>query len=102
MQGRIGLMLHYRPPDSNKDLLFIVTTSFKAMFLEASIEGNDVTIVTKSNVDVFDTVGIQAEGGFIAAIDSSARVIGMSLYQGIFTMLLLDKDWKKLKRTTLR
>lgn len=102
MQGRIVLMLPYRPPDSIKDFLFIVTTSFKAMFLEASIEGNDVTIVTKSNIDVSDSVGILAEWAYIAAIDCSARVIGMILYQGIFTMLLLDKDWKKFRRTSLR
>lgn len=102
MQGRIVLMLHYRPADSNKDLLFILTQTCKAMILEASMEGNDVTVTTKSNVNVSDSVGVLAEGGFIAAIDPSARVIGMVLYQGIFTMIRLDKDWKKLRKTTLR
>lgn len=102
MQGRIVLMLHYRPADSNKDLLFIVTQSCTAMILEASIEGNDVTVITKANVDVSDSVGVLAEKGFIAAIDPSARVIGMVLYQGIFTMIRLEEDWKKLRKTSLR
>ncbi|EDW14370.1 DNA damage-binding protein 1 [Drosophila mojavensis] len=102
INGKITVMRHFRPPDSNKDLLFILTRRFNVMILEARMVGDNITVVTKANGNVSDSVGILSEGGFIAAIDPKARVIGMCLYQGLFTIIPLDKDASELKATSLR
>ncbi|KAH8359699.1 hypothetical protein KR093_008397 [Drosophila rubida] len=102
INGKITVMKHFRPPDSNKDLLFILTRRFNVMILEARMVGDSITVVTKANGNVSDSVGILSEGGFIAAIDPKARVIGMCLYQGLFTIIPLDKDASELKATNLR
>ncbi|TDG48387.1 hypothetical protein AWZ03_005132 [Drosophila navojoa] len=102
INGKITVMRHFRPPDSNKDLLFILTRRFNVMILEARMVGDNITVITKANGNVSDSVGILSEGGFIAAIDPKARVIGMCLYQGLFTIIPLDKDASELKATSLR
>ncbi|KAH8417589.1 hypothetical protein KR222_002414 [Zaprionus bogoriensis] len=102
INGKITVMRHFRPPESNKDLLFILTRRFNVMILEARMVGDNITVVTKANGNVSDSVGVLSEGGFIAAIDPKARVIGMCLYQGLFTIIPLDKDASELKATNLR
>lgn len=102
INGKITVMKHFRPPDSTKDLLFILTRRFNVMILEARMVGDAITVVTKANGNVSDNVGVLSEGGFIAAIDPKARVIGMCLYQGLFTIIPLDKDASELKATNLR
>ncbi|ALC47529.1 pic [Drosophila busckii] len=102
INGKIMVMRHFRPPDSNKDLLFILTRRFNVMILEGRMVGDTITVVTRANGNVSDSVGILSESGFIAAIDPKARVIGMCLYQGLFTIIPLDKDATELKATNLR
>lgn len=102
MHGRIIIMRKYRLKDSNKDLIFIVTRSFKAMLLEVSMDVHDICVDTKSHSDVSDFVGILSEGGFLCTIDSNARAIGLSLYQGIFTLLSLNENATVQRKTSLR
>ncbi|EDW42362.1 GM24084 [Drosophila sechellia] len=102
INGTIAVMRHFRPPDSNKDLLFILTRRYNVMILEARMVNDVITVVTKANGNVSDSVGIPSEGGVIAAIDPKARVIGMCLYQGLFTIIPMDKDASELKATNLR
>ncbi|XP_017040124.2 DNA damage-binding protein 1 isoform X1 [Drosophila ficusphila] len=102
INGTIAVMKHFRPPDSNKDLLFILTRRYNVMILEARMVNDVITVVTKANGNVSDSVGIPSEGGVIAAIDPKARVIGMCLYQGLFTIIPMDKEASELKATNLR
>jgi len=102
INGTIAVMRHFRPPDSNKDLLFILTRRYDVMILEARMVNDVITVVTKANGNVSDSVGIPSEGGVIAAIDPKARVIGMCLYQGLFTIIPMDKEASELKATNLR
>ncbi|KAH8374751.1 hypothetical protein KR200_005352 [Drosophila serrata] len=102
INGTVAVMRHFRPPDGNKDLLFILTRRYNVMILEARMVNDVITVVTKANGNVSDPVGIPSEGGVIAAIDPKARVIGMCLYQGLFTIIPMDKEASELKATNLR
>ncbi|XP_022211499.1 DNA damage-binding protein 1 [Drosophila obscura] len=102
INGTVAVMRHFRPPDSNKDLLFILTRRYNVMILEARMVNDSITVITKANGNVSDSAGIPSEGGVIAAIDPKARVIGMCLYQGLFTIIPMDKEASELKATNLR
>lgn len=64
--------------------------------------GDQISVVTKAHGNVSDQVSIPTEGGVIAVIDPKARVIGMCLYMGLFTIIPLDKETSELKATNLR
>lgn len=64
--------------------------------------GDDINIITKAHGNVADQIGKVSESGIMAVIDPKARVIGMSLYVGVFTIIPLDKDNSELKATSLR
>ncbi|XP_055373755.1 DNA damage-binding protein 1 [Condylostylus longicornis] len=100
--GQIAVMKHFRPQDSQKDLLFILTHRYNAMILECKMKGDDITVITKAHGNVYDQVGKSSENGIIAVIDPKARVIGMCMYIGVFTIIPLDKDSGELKATSLR
>ncbi|XP_055903250.1 DNA damage-binding protein 1 [Eupeodes corollae] len=102
INGQITVMRHFRPQDSKKDVLFILTQRYNVMILEIKMVGDNITINTKAHGNVYDQVGRETEGGMIAVIDPKARVIGMCLYMGLFTIIPLDKDTSELKATNLR
>lgn len=72
------------------------------MILEFKMIRDEINIITKAHGNVADQVGKPSESGIIAVIDPKARVIGMSLYVGVFTIIPLDKDTSELKATSLR
>jgi len=49
INGTIAVMRHFRPPDSNKDLLFILTRRYNVMILEARMVNDVITVVTKAH-----------------------------------------------------
>lgn len=102
INGQISVMRHFRPQYSKKDLLFILTHRYNVMILECRMIGKEISVITRAHGNVFDQVGIPTEGGVIAVIDPKARVIGMCLYVGLFTIIPLDRDTSELKATNLR
>ncbi|XP_036343335.1 DNA damage-binding protein 1-like [Rhagoletis pomonella] len=102
INGQISVMRHFRPQDSKKDLLFILTLRYNVMILECRMIGDQISVITKAHGNVADQVSIPTEGGVIAVIDPKARVIGMCLYMGLFTIIPLDKETSELKATNLR
>lgn len=66
------------------------------------MDGDDINVITKSHCNVSDYVGILSEAGFLATIDTNARFIGLSLYQGIFTLLRLNEDATVLRTNSFR
>lgn len=64
--------------------------------------GDQISVVTKAHGNVSHQHSQPTEGGVIAVIDPKARVIGMCLYKGQFTIIPLDKDTSELKATNLR
>ncbi|KAL9892987.1 DNA damage-binding protein pic [Glossina fuscipes fuscipes] len=102
INGVIAVMKHFRPQDSKKDLLFILTHRYNVMILECRMLGDQISVITKAHGNVSHQYSPPTEGGFIAVIDPKARVIGMCLYMGLFTIIPLDKDTSELKATNLR
>ncbi|XP_037946592.1 DNA damage-binding protein 1 isoform X2 [Teleopsis dalmanni] len=102
INGQIAVMRHFRPPEGKKDLVFILTQRYNVMILEFIEEDGVIKVHTKADGTVSDPVGISAEGGVIAVIDPKARVVGMCLYKGLFTIVPLDHSSSELKATNLR
>lgn len=102
INGQISVIRHFRPQDGKKDLLFILTHRHNVMILECRMIGDQISVVTKAHGNVSDQVSKPIDGGIIAVIDPKARVIGMCLYKGLFTIIPLDKETSELKATNLR
>ncbi|KAK9497804.1 hypothetical protein O3M35_003726 [Rhynocoris fuscipes] len=100
--GKIAVMQLYRPPDELKDLLFIVTTRYNAMILEAQGEDDKLDIHTRAHGNIADRIGKISENGIIAVIDPEARVIGLRLYDGLLKIIPLEKDNNELKAVSIR
>ncbi|XP_013110760.1 DNA damage-binding protein 1 [Stomoxys calcitrans] len=100
--GQITVMKHFRPQDSKKDLLFILTHRYNVMILECRMIGDQISVVTKAHGNVSHQYSQITDGGVMAVIDPKARVIGMCLYMGLFTIIPLDKETSELKATNLR
>lgn len=83
-------------------MLFILTHRYNVMILECRTINDVISVITKAHGNVYDPVGIPTEGGVIAVIDPKARVIGMSLYMGLFTIITLEKETSELKATNMR
>lgn len=72
------------------------------MILECKFVNNELKVITRAHGNVYDHVDKPTDGGIIAVIDPKARVIGMCLYVGVFTIIPLDKDSAELRATRLR
>lgn len=64
--------------------------------------GDQISVVTKAHGNVSHQYSPTTDGGVMAVIDPKARVIGMCLYTGLFTIIPLDKETSELKATNLR
>ncbi|CAG9789143.1 unnamed protein product [Diatraea saccharalis] len=103
LYGRVAKMKMFRPPDENKDLVFILTARYNAMILEWKTGPNgQLEVITRAHGDVSSRVGKPSENGMLAVIDPQARVIGLRLYDGLFKIIPLDKDSTELKAASLR
>ncbi|KAL0819945.1 hypothetical protein ABMA28_007945 [Loxostege sticticalis] len=103
LYGRVAKMKMFRPPDENKDLVFILTARYNAMILEWKMGPNEqLEVITRAHGDVSSRVGKPSENGMLAVIDPQARVIGLRLYDGLFKIIPLDKDSTELKAVSLR
>nr|CAG4640606.1 EOG090X00HD [Eulimnadia texana] len=100
--GKIAVMKAFRPQNSKKDLLFVVTFRYNAMILECTGEGENLEIITKAHGNVADKIGKPSETGIIAIIDPSCRVIGLRLYDGLLKIIPLDKDVSEIKAYNIR
>lgn len=72
------------------------------MILECRMIGNQISVVTKAHGNVSHQYSPPTDGGVMAVIDPKARVIGMCLYMGLFTIIPLDKETSELRATNLR
>lgn len=100
--GRISVMKLYRPPDDNKDLLFILTHKYNAAILECIEDGDGFEIVTRAHGNVSDAIARPSETGSIGIIDPLCRVIALRLYDGLLKVIPLERDIKELKAFNLR
>lgn len=78
--GRIASLKAFRPPNSDKDLLFILTEKYKFCVLE--FDESTGGLVTKANGDASDRVGRPAEAGQIALVDPSSSMFAFHLIDG--------------------
>ena len=90
--GRIAVMKLYRPPNQEKDLLFILTAKHNAMILECTKDDENVEIITKAHGNVADQISRPSETGSIGVIDPHCRVIGLRMYDGLFKVIPLEKN----------
>ncbi|ESN93168.1 hypothetical protein HELRODRAFT_187538 [Helobdella robusta] len=100
--GRIALLKLFRPQNSQRDLLFILTARYQVMILECEKNDSNYEIVTKAFGNVQDRVGRASDLGIIGAIDPSCRYIGLRLYDGLFKVIPLEYDIKELKAFNIR
>ncbi|XP_044015574.1 DNA damage-binding protein 1-like [Aphidius gifuensis] len=73
------------------------------MILECSGVGEDMEIIKKATGNVADSISQPLENADIkAVIDPEARVIGLRLYDGFFTIIPLEKANPELKASSIR
>lgn len=92
--GRIEALKLFRPPGSNKDLLFMLTHKYHVAILE-SIEGpqpDTIDIITRRSGNIADAASRPAETGNIVIIDPSCKMIGLRLYDGLFKVIPIDRN----------
>lgn len=80
--GRISVLKLFRPQNSTKDLLFLLTERYKFCVLEYDESSGE--LLTRANGDVSDKVGRPCEAGQLGIIDPSCRLIGLHLYASYF------------------
>ncbi len=102
INGSVDVMKFFRPQGLDRDRLFIVTTRYNAMILEAEGTGPNLEIVTKAHGNVGDRIGKKADSGTRAIIDPEARVIGLRIYDAIFKVIPLEKDQSELRAYNIR
>lgn len=100
--GQVAVMKLFRPPNADKDSLFLLTNRYNAMILQCVGSGENLSIVTKASGNVCDRIGRPSENGILAVIDPEARVIGLRLYDGLFKVIPLDKDHMELRSWNVR
>ncbi|KAF6200141.1 hypothetical protein GE061_006442 [Apolygus lucorum] len=100
--GRIAVMRLFRPSYEQKDLLFIVTSRYDVMILEARGDPENLEIHTKAHGNVADKIGKVSENGILAVIDPESRVICLRLYDGLLKIIPLEKDLLELKAVSIR
>lgn len=92
--GRIDALRLFRPPGTNKDLLFMLTSKYHVAILEA-IEGSQpdtIDIITRRSGNIADPASRPADTGNIIIIDPSCRMIGMRLYEGLFKVIPIERS----------
>lgn len=82
--------------------MFILTHRYNVMILECRMIGDQISVITKAHGNVSHQYSPPTDGGVMAVIDPKARVIGMCLYKGLFTIIPLDKETSELRATNLR
>lgn len=92
--GRIDSLKLFRPPGSNKDLLFMLTQKYHVAILEC-IDGpqpDTIDIITRRSGNIADPASRPAETGSIVIIDPSCKMIGLRLYDGLFKVIPIEKS----------
>ncbi|KAK9499626.1 hypothetical protein O3M35_002639 [Rhynocoris fuscipes] len=100
--GKIAVMLLFRPQNSLKDSLFILTNRYNAMILESKFIDNELEIHTRAHGNVADRIGKISENGIIAVIDPYGRVICLRLCDGLLKIIQLDNNSNELKAVNMR
>ena len=93
LNGRIGAMNAFRPPNEDRDLLFVLTTPRDCYCV---LGYNPVTknFVTRYTADVSDKVGRKLEQGSQVIVDPDSRVIGMRIYDGLLKVVQAGQEMK--------
>lgn len=105
IHGKITVLKLFRPPQQNKDQIFLLTNKYNVAILEgvrSKKDGEDIDILTKAHGTVADQISKPAETGSKVVIDPSQRYIGLRLYDGLFKVIPLDKENKELKAFNIR
>lgn len=78
---------------SKKEHLFILTSRYNAMVLCCEKDGTGIEIITLCYGNLQDKIGRSPENGIIGMIDPMNRTIGLRLYDGLFKVIPLEKDY---------
>lgn len=81
-------------------MLFLSTERYK--FCVLAYDNRTGEIVTRSNGDIRDRVGIPCEEGQLGGVDPGCRVIGLHLYNGLLKVIPMDSDGKLSEAFNLR
>ncbi|XP_025200519.1 DNA damage-binding protein 1-like [Melanaphis sacchari] len=94
LNGKIEIMKVFRRPNTNKDLIFVVTSEYNAMILEFNKASDEIQIIIKGHCNVFEDNRVVT--GFIATISPRSNVALLYLFKGIFKTIPLNQDKLKI------
>lgn len=127
--GRIAAMELFRPAREPRDLLLVLTTSYKLSILEYGEGGELLTrghgetslchrcrcaLGPTANLppplhlsrvdpgDVRDKIGRPAEAGMLAVVDPDCRMIALHLYDGLLKVIPVDGEGQLLDAFNIR
>lgn len=83
-----------------------MTSRYNAMILECEKDGDDIEIITLAHGNVQDKIGRTPENGILGMIDPTNRTIGLRLYDGLFKVIPLEREYsdqyKEMRAFNLR
>ncbi|XP_077558107.1 DNA damage-binding protein 1-like [Haemaphysalis longicornis] len=100
--GRISVIQFFRMPGDKKDLLFFLTAKYNVAILECVQYEDSIEIITRAHGNVADPFARASETGNKCMIDPKGRMICLYLYDGLLTVIPLDRDTSELKAFTIR
>ncbi|PNT71609.1 hypothetical protein BRADI_2g32134v3, partial [Brachypodium distachyon] len=101
LYGTIATLELFRSRSETQDFLFICMERYRCIVLHW--DGRNSELITRSGGDVSDFIGCPTDNGQIGVIDPQNRLIGLSLYDGLFkcfygcarpTVVVLHQDNK--------
>ncbi|CAF0797251.1 unnamed protein product [Didymodactylos carnosus] len=97
--GRIAIMKCFRPPQSNKDVVFIYTEKHHGMILDCKKSANDqYDIITKCHGILKDFIKLPIRA-ILCAIDAKHGIIVLRIVEGLLKLIYLKDSTKELSKT---
>ena len=100
LNGTVGVMVAYRPPGEDRDLILIVTEHRRCLVLRLETEKRSAVRWTtrKKAVDLTELSAYRLGGQYLAAVEESMPVAACMLYDGIVHVVNVTGDREGVKK----
>lgn len=100
--ARIQLLKPFRLPNTQKDLLFVLSAKYNAFILEFKYEKNEFEVITLSHGYIFEKIGRPSENGSLCIFHPKSKMLVLRLYDGLLNVIKLDLKSTEIKSYNIR
>ncbi|CAA0805711.1 DNA damage-binding protein 1a [Striga hermonthica] len=98
--GRIAALQFFRPHGETRDLLFMATEKYEFCVLQWDAEKAE--FITRARGNVSNAIGRPTDNGQIGIVDPDCRLIGLHLYDGLFTVIPFHNQGQLMQAFDIR